>query len=489
MSPRVDHLRHRGDGVVVGLGRADAHHALERHDEDLAVADLAGLRALAQRVDRRLDERVGDRDLEADLLRQAHLHARAAVGLDPVELTAVALHAAERDPAHLGAVERLQHVVRLLRPDDADHELHGPAPPSIGRRASYWARRRAARCSGSPRGHPLRLAEIGGPCVVVTAHTVIPAARAAAMPAGASSNTRHAAGRPRGARRPAGSVGRRLAVLHLVGADQHAGDRPAPRPRAGRARAAPSHEVAIATRAEREHVGRARVGDDAVGVGGLGVGEERRVLLDLRRRPRARRSRRAPGGRGCRPGSPAPSSPWRSPHAAQLRDGRRDGVDEHAVEVGDDRRERHAGTGSCRRRGAGRAACAPRRGRPARRRRRRPRISTASAHGSDEASAAKPISGGPARKPSEPIEDTAPMPGPGGDVRQAAGGAEHQRHAVRDAEADEEQAGQRDRRLADQQQRGKRDAGQQRAAAQQGDGADAVVDASRRARARASCRR
>ena len=73
-------------------------------DEDLAVADLAGPGALAERLDRRLDERVGDGDLEADLLGEPHLHGRAAVGLDPVELTPVALDAAHRDAAHLGAV-------------------------------------------------------------------------------------------------------------------------------------------------------------------------------------------------------------------------------------------------------------------------------------------------------------------------------------------------------------------------------------------------
>ena len=78
-----------------------------------------------------LDELVGDGDLEADLLREPHLHGRAAVGLDPVELAAVSLDPAQRDAAHLGAVERLQHVVRLLRPHDPDHQLH--SLPSVRR--------------------------------------------------------------------------------------------------------------------------------------------------------------------------------------------------------------------------------------------------------------------------------------------------------------------------------------------------------------------
>ena len=55
--------------------------------------------------------------------------------------------------------------------------------------------------------------------------------------------------------------------------------------------------------------------------------------------------------------------------------------------------------------------------------------------------------GGPARKPSEPIDETAAIPGPGRRVGLAAGGAEHQRHAVGDAEADQEEPGQRRGRL------------------------------------------
>src|SRR4051812_28439587 len=119
---------HRRHGAVVDLAGAYSDRAHERHHEDLAVADLAGSRALAERVDGRLDEVLRHRDLAADLVGEAHLHGRAAVGLDTLELAAVTLHAADRDTSYLGPVERLQHVVDLLRPDDADHELHGPAP-------------------------------------------------------------------------------------------------------------------------------------------------------------------------------------------------------------------------------------------------------------------------------------------------------------------------------------------------------------------------
>ena len=61
---------------------ADAEDALDRQHEDLAVADVAGARGGADGVDRRLDEVIGDADLEPHFLRQLHLHGRAAVGLD-----------------------------------------------------------------------------------------------------------------------------------------------------------------------------------------------------------------------------------------------------------------------------------------------------------------------------------------------------------------------------------------------------------------------
>ena len=88
------------------------------------------------------DERVGDRDLEPDLLREPHLHGGAAVGLDPVELPAVSLHAADREAAHLGPVKGLEHLVRLLGTDNADHEFHN-SPLSPKRAHLDWKPARA----------------------------------------------------------------------------------------------------------------------------------------------------------------------------------------------------------------------------------------------------------------------------------------------------------------------------------------------------------
>jgi hypothetical protein len=110
--------------AVVDLAGADPYRLVERDNEDLPVADLAGATALAERLDRRLDEVIGDRDLEANLLRERHLDCRPAIGLDALELTAVPHHAGKRQPAHLRAVQRFEDVIGLLRSDDADDKLH-----------------------------------------------------------------------------------------------------------------------------------------------------------------------------------------------------------------------------------------------------------------------------------------------------------------------------------------------------------------------------
>ena len=65
--------------------------------------------------------------------------------------------------------------------------LAGPA-------ASRGGRRPPSQVLGELRRDPVRAAERSGACVVVTAQTVMPAARPAAMPLGASSSTRQSAG-------------------------------------------------------------------------------------------------------------------------------------------------------------------------------------------------------------------------------------------------------------------------------------------------------
>src|SRR5262249_52643709 len=122
------------------------HDLLEVDHEHLPVADVPGAPALAERIDGRLDELVGYRDLEAHLLGQADLDGRAAIRLDAVELPTVALHPAHREPPHLGAIQGFKDSVRLLGADNPDHQLHDSEAFPRERRASL------SRCTNAPAG-------------------------------------------------------------------------------------------------------------------------------------------------------------------------------------------------------------------------------------------------------------------------------------------------------------------------------------------------
>src|SRR5690606_9946006 len=58
------------DRLVAGLAGTDPVHLLQRGHENLAVADLAGLRGLDDRLDHALDELVGNRDLDLHLRQE-----------------------------------------------------------------------------------------------------------------------------------------------------------------------------------------------------------------------------------------------------------------------------------------------------------------------------------------------------------------------------------------------------------------------------------
>src|SRR6201988_5099155 len=60
---RVD----RRQRLVVLLARPNAHHPLDRLDEDLTVTDFAGARRSENGADARLDARLGKNPLEFDL--------------------------------------------------------------------------------------------------------------------------------------------------------------------------------------------------------------------------------------------------------------------------------------------------------------------------------------------------------------------------------------------------------------------------------------
>ena len=104
---------------------ADAHHLLDRGDEDLAVADLAGARRLDDRLDRALDQRVGDDDLDLDLGQEIDDVFGAAVELGVALLAAESLDLGDRQAGDADFGQRLAHLVELERLDDRFDFFHG----------------------------------------------------------------------------------------------------------------------------------------------------------------------------------------------------------------------------------------------------------------------------------------------------------------------------------------------------------------------------
>src|SRR5258707_10504911 len=97
--------------VDAGLASADADRLLDGRDEDLAVADLAGARRPADRLDRTLDHGIVDHDLDLDLGQEAHRVLRTAIDFGLTLLPAEALHFAHRQALDAERRQRVPHLV------------------------------------------------------------------------------------------------------------------------------------------------------------------------------------------------------------------------------------------------------------------------------------------------------------------------------------------------------------------------------------------
>src|SRR5512146_3053866 len=113
------------EGFGAGLAGADADDLLEVEDEDLPVADLAGLGALLDRLDGALEELVGERGLHLHLRKEVGHVLGSAIELGVALLPAEALHLGDGDALHADRRERLAHLVQLERLDDGRDHFHG----------------------------------------------------------------------------------------------------------------------------------------------------------------------------------------------------------------------------------------------------------------------------------------------------------------------------------------------------------------------------
>src|SRR6266550_3183902 len=113
----------RERGVVL-LARPDPDHALDRLDEDLAVAHLAGPRGRQDRLDGRLHERLRAHHLDLHLLVELHHDGGPAILPDHFLLASVAAHAAYGDPGDAGPEQRFLDLRQALGTYDGSDEFH-----------------------------------------------------------------------------------------------------------------------------------------------------------------------------------------------------------------------------------------------------------------------------------------------------------------------------------------------------------------------------
>src|SRR5258708_4064082 len=138
----------------IGLAGADADYLLKVEHEDLAVADLAGVRRFLDRRDRLLEHLGLDRRFDFYLGQKVDDVFRAAIELGVPFLPTEALHFRHGDALHADGRERLAHLVELEGLDDCRYQFHAGLHGAASRGRSVGLRRSCrpkARSSSSRR--------------------------------------------------------------------------------------------------------------------------------------------------------------------------------------------------------------------------------------------------------------------------------------------------------------------------------------------------
>src|ERR1700734_3072253 len=104
--------------VAVGFAGADAYGMVERHDENLAVADLAGARRGGDRLDRLGRSIGGHRDLDTYLGQEVHCIFGATIDFSVTLLSPIALDLGDGHSGDADRRQRLPDIVQLERFDD-----------------------------------------------------------------------------------------------------------------------------------------------------------------------------------------------------------------------------------------------------------------------------------------------------------------------------------------------------------------------------------
>src|SRR5688500_143610 len=110
-APRQRRVTPTLDGAFAPLFRPDADGVLNRQDENLAVANLAGLRGLDDRLDCFRDVVIADHDFKFHLWQEIHRILAAAIDFSMPLLPSEPFHFADGHPLDSDFGERLLHVL------------------------------------------------------------------------------------------------------------------------------------------------------------------------------------------------------------------------------------------------------------------------------------------------------------------------------------------------------------------------------------------
>src|SRR6185295_869482 len=121
----------RSKSRIIGFAGSDADDAIDVRDEDLAVANLAGLGGLENGFDYLIDEVAANGNFDLGLGDEVHDVLSAAIELGMAALTAEALHLRHRHARNAYLGQRRTDVVEFERLDDGGDQFHFFSPNSL----------------------------------------------------------------------------------------------------------------------------------------------------------------------------------------------------------------------------------------------------------------------------------------------------------------------------------------------------------------------
>src|SRR5690606_28757150 len=130
-SPRCTWFRTESKRRVVRFAGADADDPVDFGDEDLAVANLAGLGGLQDGFDDLIDQFAANCDLDSGLGHEVDDILGTTVQLGMAALATKAFHFRDRHAGNSDLRQRGTNVVKFERLDNCSNQFHARLPPPL----------------------------------------------------------------------------------------------------------------------------------------------------------------------------------------------------------------------------------------------------------------------------------------------------------------------------------------------------------------------